>query len=261
MKTPILAMFLALGAAAWADGPPPLPQSYGAAPQAAARSAASPLTRSAYPAYGAARPAARPTPAPWTGPIQHVGNFSPYWSTALRVGAGLPLGNMNNQNTVGFAGQADVLYQTTPDTALDLFATFTDMPSVGLPADTALVYYQGTAEPTTVMGLGLKGLWQFYDMADARLFLDGGLGYVALNRTQETAATGVPFPSDTTWTAGGGPAINGLLLTVGLGVNYELIPRLKLVGELDFNEVDLSGGTGDTPQYCQPLVGLQYDFQ
>jgi hypothetical protein len=303
MKTPVLAMFLVLGSAAWADGPPALPAAYGAQAQATVqpsayatavpaarpaaqayaqplarpyaqttlqpttqgaggpyRYAASPLTRSAYAGYGT-RPVARPTPTPVQGPILHVGDFSPYWSAGLRVGAGLPLGDMTKYNNVGFGSQADVLYQVAPNTALDLFAIFTDMPSAGLPEPTHAVYYIGTAEPTTVVALGLKGLWQFYGTDDARFFVDAGLGFVSLNRTHETAATDVPGLGDTTWTAGSGSAINGLLLTAGLGVSYQLLSNLNLLGEVDFNDVDLSGGTGDMPQFAQPMVGLSYDFK
>jgi hypothetical protein len=286
MKTPILAVFLMLGAAAWADGPPPLPGSYASAPQATAqpqpnarptaqaypqaaappaggpaRYAAAPLTRTAYPSRGGVRPAARPTPAPQTGPILHVGNFSPFWSAALRLGAGLPLGDMAKFNGVGAGGQADVFYQAAPATALDVFAGYTGMPATALPAHTSAVFYTGAPQPITVLDLGLKGLWQFYDVDAARFFVDGGVGYVSLNRTKETAAIGVPGPGETTWTEGSGPSISGLLLTAGLGITYELIPSLKLLGEVDFNAVDLSGGTGDMPQYAQPSVGLQYDFK
>ncbi|HTB34375.1 MAG TPA: hypothetical protein VK842_05895, partial [bacterium] len=119
----------------------------------------------------------------------------------------------------------------------------------------------GTTEPTTVLGLGFKGLWQFYDVDSARFFVAGGLGYVSLSRTKETAQVNRPLNGDTTWTEGSGPAINGLLLTAGLGVTYELIGNLKLLGEVDFSGVDLSGGTGDMPQFAQPTVGLLYDFR
>jgi len=283
MKTPILAMFLALGAAcAWADGPPALPEAYGA-PQATPRPAAyaatatarpyaqpaagqyryaaAPLTRPAYANPYGARPAARPTPSAPQGPILHVGDFSPSWSAALRVGAGLPLGTTADYNGVGVCGQADVFYQAAPDTALDLFAGFTDMPATALPAHTTSVFYQGTPQPTSVLELGFKGLYQFYDLDAARFFVDAGLGYVSLNRTKETAQTNVPLSGDITWTEGSGPAINGLLLTAGLGVTYELIGNLKLLGEVDFSGVDLSGGTGDMPQFAQPTVGLLYDFR
>jgi|GEM_PF-7018885 hypothetical protein len=307
MKTFIFPVLLVFGAAAWADGPPALPDSYTTAPQATAQPAAQPsagqqraqpyaqptarpyatpapqpyarpasqpyaqpaagqvryapssVTRPAYPAYGAARPAARPTARPTpSGPIQHVGDFSPYWSAALRLGAGLPLGSMANYNGIGFGGQADVFYQAAPDTALDLFAMYTGMPSAGLPSNTSKNIYQGTVQSTTVVGMGLKGLWQFYDIEDIRFFADGGLGYVSLNRPKESpvSAAGV-----TTWTFGSGPALSGLLLSAGLGMTYELFAHLKLVGEVDFNGVDLSGGTGDMPQFAQPTAGLIYDFK
>jgi hypothetical protein len=294
MKTPVFAMFLALAAAAWADGPPALPAAYGAQPQATAqpsayataapaarpaaqpyarpaaqpyaqpaagqyRYAASPLTRPAYAAYGAR--AAQRTPTPVPGPVMHVGDFSPYWSVALRAGAGLPLGSLANYNGVGAGGQADVFYQAAPDTALDLFVGFADMPATALPAHSGSVFYTGTPQPTSVLGLGFKGLYQFYDVDAARFFVDAGLGYVSLNRTKETAQTNVPLSGDITWTEGSGPSINGLLLTGGLGLTYDLINNLKLIGEVDFNAVDLSGGTGDMPQFAQPMVGLSYDFK
>jgi hypothetical protein len=312
MKTLIFVILSVLGAAAWADGPPALPDGSGVAPQATAQPAAyatavprpqaqpqsqapaqavppataaqptaqpatqpyaqpqagatpvryapASMTRPAAAAYArpAARPAARPTPS---GPIQHVGDFSPYWSAALRVGAGLPLGSMSNYNGIGFGGQADVFYQAAPDTALDLFALYTGMPASGLPSNTHTVFYTGTVQPTSVMGLGLKGVWQFYDIENGRFFVNGGLGYVSLNRSKETAAVNQPFISDTTWTFGTGPALSGLLLSAGIGVDYELVSHLKLLGEVDFNGVDLSGGTGDMPQFAQPMVGLIYDFQ
>ena len=317
MKTLVLAMLSLLGAAAWADGPPALPDSYTAAPQAtaaptrpaqtqaypqptaqayaqptaqayaqptpqpyarpaaqpyaqpAAQPAAgqvhyapAPVTRPAYPAYGTARPAARPTAKPIpSGPILRVGDFHPYWSAALRVGAGLPMGSMSNYNGVGFGGQADVFYQAAPDTALDLFALYTGMPSTGLPSHTSKVFYAGTVQPTSVVGLGLKGVWQFYDIENGRFFVDGGLGYVSLSRSKETAAVNQPGLGETTWTFGSGPALNGLLLSAGLGMSYELIAHLKLLGEVDFNGVDLAGGTGDMPQFVQPTAGLIYDFQ
>ncbi|HXC63725.1 MAG TPA: hypothetical protein VNZ67_05170, partial [bacterium] len=271
MKTLIFSVLSLLGTAAWADGPPALPDSYTAVPQATAQPAARPyaqatpqayarpaaqsyaqpgaqpyaqatpqayaqpaaqggaaqyryapasVTRPAYPAYGSARPAARPTARPTpSGPIRHVGDFSPYWSAALRLGAGLPLGSLSNYNGIGFGGQADVFYQAAPDTALDLFAAYTGMPATGLPSDTHTVFYQGTVQPTSLVGLGLKGVWQFYDIENGRFFVDGGLGYVSLTRSKETAATGVPAGGDTTWTFGSGPAISGLLLTAGLGVS------------------------------------------
>ena len=285
MKTPILAMLLALAAApAWADGPSAqptarpyataqpgarpypqaTPQTYarpvGISASAQVRVAATPLTRSAYPSYPReARAAARPA-AP-SGPARHIGDFHPYWSTGLRVGAGLPLGSMANFNGVGFGGQMDAFYQAAPSTALELMALYVGMPPTSLPSDTSTTFYQGTPQPTSVMGLGVKGLWQFYDADKTRFFLAGGIGYVSLNRTQETVQNNFPGAGDTTWTAGAGPSINGLLMTAGVGVTYELIGNLKLIGEVDFNGVDLAGGTGDMPQYAQPTVGLLYDFK
>ena len=54
-------------------------------------------------------------------------------------------------------------------------------------------------------------------------------------------------------------AVTGILL-FGFIVLH-LIGNLKLLGEVDFSGVDLSGGTGDMPQFAQPTVGLLYDFR
>jgi hypothetical protein len=201
---------------------------------------------------GLYRRAALPTPVPTpmdSLSVTHIEMTQDNMSIAVDVGAAMPLGTMAKNNSTGLNAGLDVIFGVSPLVDLAFSMSYASMP-----------YSLTTAaQPQTATGLGVKALLKVYD--DRKLFvdIDGGIGYYFVNSATDQSIgtdskTQLPIYG-TVYQSEGGLGFN-----LGLKADYRMTPNLSAFGQVDLVQISLNGGTGATPLFLTPSLGISYMF-
>jgi hypothetical protein len=172
----------------------------------------------------------------------------PRWSTELKAGAALPLGNLSSYAQPGPVLSLDGIYQASSDFDLDVFLTYSSQ---------AYSVAWG-AQALNNLGLGLKLLYHLGEQNGVRWYAGAGLAAYDDQRSLEVVhqpviggvATYDPSPSSSV----------GLGVLGTLGGRYAFNPHLSLAAELNLVSISLAGGTADNLLLAEPLLGLNYLF-
>jgi hypothetical protein len=172
----------------------------------------------------------------------------PRWSTELKAGVALPLGNLSSYAQPGPVLSLDGLYQASSDFDLDVF----------LAGSSQAYSVAWGAQALNNLGLGLKLLYHLGEQNGVRWYAGAGLAAYYDQRSLEVVhqpvvggvATYDPTPNSSF----------GLGVLGTLGGRYAFNPHLSLSAELNIISISLAGGTADTLLLAEPLAGLNYLF-
>jgi hypothetical protein len=192
-----------------------------------------------------------PTPAPSYGiSAAHYEVYQDTLSVDLKVGAALPMGDLAANNNTGWSGGLGLVYGASSlvDGAFEL--SYASMP------------YKLTvsAQPQTSMGIGVKAILKLLHDQQLSVNVEGGLGYYFEHVAVDEDAGPSPVNPAIRLTVPGYKDSNGMGFSLGLAIQYQVTPHFAVQALADATQVNLDGGTGDTPLYMTPSLNFKYTF-
>jgi hypothetical protein len=215
-----------------------------------------PATASPYNANGVYQPY-RPAATPSPTPVQSYGISAAHYevykdtmSVDLKLGVALPMGDLAANNNTGWSGGLGLVYGASSlvDGAFEI--SYASMP------------YKLTvsAEPQTSLGVGVKAILKVLKDQQLSVNIEGGLGYYFEHVAVDEDAGPSPINPAIRLTVPGYKDSSGMGFTLGLAICYQWTPNFAVQAVADATQVNLDGGTGDTPLYMTPSLNLKYTF-
>jgi hypothetical protein len=206
-------------------------------------------------------PPRTPQPTPQADlSVSHIEVHQDSLSIDFKGGAALPMGDLAKSNGAGFSAGMDLIYgaSSVVDGAFSL--SYASMPYLPLQASSSADLPSTPSSPQTSIGLGLKAIVKLMQDTKLAVSVDGGLGYyfenVATAKQINGAVDSNNLPILTTVYESSG----GIGFTLGLQAAYKFTPSFNAFLSADVTQVSLNGGTGDTPLYLSPSLGITYTF-
>ncbi len=198
--------------------------------------------------YQQYKPAATPTPVQDPG-VARVTMHKDSVSVALKGGLASRMGDEAKFHTAGAGGGLDLIFQVSPELAAAFYLGFSSVP-----------YSLTTAaQPMSSFGVGIKAIYDLFEMEGVKGFLMGGMGYQVSSRATQQLISVDPVTAlpkfETKYQQAGGMAFVG-----GFGFKYNFTPNFGITGEAAATSVSLAGGTGDSVLLFHPAAGIIYTF-
>ncbi len=196
--------------------------------------------------YKAFDPHPKPIPTPDPS-LRHI-PFKQGLALSARAGVAVRLGDEGQNQITGNLGGVDLFQSAAPGLAFDYFVEYFQVPYKDPDANRPMIGY----------GLGAKVMYLPFRFDKVHPFVQGGMGLYNVNRA---AIKFAGYDS-------GNPSLIqhtveyfqdfGFGFNVGLGVLYEITPRISARFSVDATSVSLGGGNGDSISYLSPTAGLAY---
>jgi hypothetical protein len=198
-------------------------------------SAPTPAPRTPYQQYLPA-PTKSPTPAADVARITIHGDS---FSFVAQGGLAIPFGDYSTNYKTGGGGGVEAIYNSSSDMGFSIYAEYNSVP------------YSLTmvAQPFTSTGLGVRVLYEFYNLEDMKPFIEGGIGVYFVNRAAQSSDGSVQLVQ------GAGLGFNG-----GVGAIYYFNKKFGARAVINVTSVGLDGGTGENILYVGPSFGMIYTF-